>query len=303
MGGPLRSHLCGMQVHGQEGTVQAVMAEYHRLLAVRYTAAEVRTIVRAVFKEYVGLSLPELEPQRVLNSEETAQLLGALERLHSGEPLQYVLGLVEFHGVKLIVDPRVLIPRPETEELVDRIIRFQAHPPARIIDIGTGSGCIALALKKAFPQAKVIGVDFSRAALDVAQTNAAANALDVDWKEGDALDLAWTASLIHGPGSAGTLVVSNPPYVPLSDQASMDEQVLRHEPHLALFVKDADPHRFYRAIATACCTALANGDQLWFEAHYRHAPETAAIVRSIGFAEVELNDDLSGNHRFIRARR
>ncbi len=283
-------------------TVEAVLAHYRRSLATRYTPSEVRTIARAVFMDHTGMAHPEMEQERVLGIEEAARLKDALERLQAGEPLQYVIGHMEFHGMKLTVDPRVLIPRPETEELVDRIIRFQEQPPARIIDIGTGSGCIALALKKAFPPARVIGMDLSRAALELAQANAAANALTADWEEGDALDPAWTAALLNSPYSASTLVVSNPPYVPVPDMASMDEQVLKHEPHLALFVQNADPHLFYRAIATACFKALAAGGQLWFEAHYRHAPETAAIVQSIGFAEVELIDDLSGNHRFIRAR-
>lgn len=275
--------------------------QYRQALLPAHGAAEARAILREVLRHNLGLATPELEPERILSPEEERAVRQLLDRVLGGEPLQYVLGAVEFHGVYLAVDPRVLIPRPETEELVDLIVRSAGQPPDRILDIGTGSGCIALALKKAFPAAEVLGIDRSAEALALAAQNAQANGLSVGWRELDALshDLA-TVMKAERPDQR-TLVVSNPPYVPLSDKAEMAPNVIDHEPHMALFVEDDDPHRFYRAIATAARQAFRTGDELWFEAHYRHASETAEVIRAIGFKHVELLHDLSGNPRFIHA--
>jgi release factor glutamine methyltransferase len=198
------------------------------------------------------------------------------------------------------VDPRVLIPRPETEELVDRIIRSFAVPPTRIIDIGTGSGCIGLALKKAFPQARVVGMDKSSDALAVARSNGLANVLEVEWKEADALSPEW-AGMLGSADQGRTLVVSNPPYVPRSEEKDMEATVRDHEPHAALFVPDDDPQLFYRAIAGTAAAALHAGDELWFEGHYIHTRASTELVRGMSFRAVETFSDLSGHPRFIRA--
>lgn len=282
-------------------TINALLDQYRELWGTLHGKEETRAILRAVFFDRIGLSVPELELERALSSEELGLLTEALDRIGAGEPLQYVLGHVDFHGLRLAVDPRVLIPRPETEELVDRIIRSFSVAPERIVDIGTGSGCIALALKKAFPLAHVAGVDRSNDALALATENGVANDLQVEWVQCDALSPALLPLLKTGWRPGRTLVVSNPPYVPQSDKASMQEQVLLHEPHLALFVENDDPHKFYRAIAGAVAVIGQPGDSLWFEAHYRYAPETAAVVKAEGFREVELVHDLSGNPRFIHA--
>ncbi len=292
-------HLCPMSLR----TVKAFLDEHREALATLHGPAEARAMLRAVFQDRLALASPELEPERLLDPEELASLQEPLERLRAGEPLQYVLGHVDFLGLRIAVDPRVLIPRPETEELVDRIIRTSDQPPATVVDIGTGSGCIALALKKAFPQAKVVGVDISTSALELARANGKANGLEVEWPACSALGPELAPLLKKAKSLGGMLVVSNPPYVPVSDKASMQKQVLRHEPHLALFVEDADPQLFYRAISTASASAMGTGDVLWFEAHYRHAAETMAVIKAAGFAEVELIKDLSGNPRFIRAQR
>jgi release factor glutamine methyltransferase len=206
------------------------------------------------------------------------------------------LGSTTFHGLRINVDPAVLIPRPETEELVDRIIRAQTATPGRIIDIGTGSGCIALALKQAFPAAQVIGVDISADALDVGRRNAALNGLEVEWRLLDVL--VPDASL-----GAVDLMVSNPPYVPRSDESGMEPHVRDHEPHLALFVEDEDPLLFFRSIAQLGLRSLAFDGQLWFEGHHHYTKEIPALLLSMGYAEVQLLNDLSGKPRFISARR
>ena len=285
----------------KRNTVNALLDQYREGLISLHGQAETRAILRAVFLDRIGLSIPELELERALSGEEVGLLTEALDRIYAGEPLQYALGHVDFHGLRLIVDQRVLIPRPETEELVDRIIRSYSLAPECIVDIGTGSGCIALALKKAFPQAQVTGVDRSTDALELATANGAANDLQVEWVQCDALGPELLPLLKTRWSSGRTLVVSNPPYVPHSDKASMEQQVLQHEPHMALFVENDDPHRFYRAIAAAVAAKAQPGDALWFEGHYRYAPETAAVVQAEGFREVELIRDLSGNARFIHA--
>lgn len=287
----------------QVSTVKAFMNEHREALTTLQGAGEARAMLRAVFQDRLALTFPELEPERLLAPEELVMLQETIKRLRAGEPLQYVLGRVDFHGLYVAVDPRVLIPRPETEEMVDRIIRASDQPPATIVDIGTGSGCIALALKKAFPQAKVVGLDISPSALDLARANGHANGLELEWTACDARapELVHLLKTMRLPG--GMLVVSNPPYVPVSDKASMQEQVLQHEPDLALFVDDADPQLFYRAIAVAAASMMIEGDTLWFEAHYLHAAGTLNVVKTAGFEEAELIKDLSGNPRFIRAQR
>lgn len=283
-------------------TLIRFVAPYRNALLPQHGEQGMRAIIRAVLQHVLGIPVPELEPERMLSTEEAARLEQVFARVLAGEPLQYVLGHVDFHGVRLAVDPRVLIPRPETEELVERIVqRNRPVDPEWIVDIGTGSGCIALALKQAFPAARVCGMDRSAPALALAQANATLNGLAVEWTERDALGPELLPWLQAGWAPGSTIVVSNPPYVPRADSAQMQAQVLLHEPHAALFVPDDDPHRFYRAIAAAVALCAVPGDELWCEAHYRFAPETARVVEACGFRQVELMDDLSGNPRFIRA--
>lgn len=279
--------------------VHLLAEEYRGALLPAHGPVETRAILRRAFAECIGLAAPELDPQRLLTAQEEGALRHVLDRVVAGMPLQYALGRVHFHGLELAVSPDVLIPRPETEELVDRIIRAWPTAPYRIVDIGTGSGCIALALKKAFPEAEVFGLDISEPCLALARGNATANGLDVDWRLCDALGPDLAAALEGGEGPL--LVVSNPPYVPRSESAGMQLQVLWHEPHLALFVDDGDPQLFYRSIAVAAGRCMRPGDQLWFEAHYRHAAGSAEVARGAGYATVELLQDISGNPRFIHA--
>lgn len=282
-------------------TVRSMQKTYLTTLLPAHGRSAVRAMVQAIFTERLGVAVPELDPDRQLRNHEADQVLNDLARLQAGEPLQYVMGHVEFHGLRLAVDPRVLIPRPETEELVDRIIRGVPFQPNCIIDVGTGSGCIALALKKAFPHARVMGIDTSPGALELARVNGNSTGFQVEWRLADALGADLVGLFQAAMARPGNLVVSNPPYVPASDSAQMQQQVLYHEPHAALFVDDDDPQRFFRAITAAALQALHAGDQLWFEGHYQHVAQTAQLVEDAGFAEVELIDDLSGNHRFIRA--
>lgn len=280
-------------------TVEALLDQYQRDLALLYPRGEVRAIACAVFHDRLGWDATEvmLHRDRPLSESELLAVYMPLKRLRAGEPLQYVLGYTEFMGLRIAVGPAVLIPRPETEELVDLIVRSTSVIPQRIVDVGTGSGCIALALKKRYPTAEVIGVDVCTGALDVARGNAEANGLQVRFERLDVLD---ERSMLP----AGTdLVVSNPPYIPSTEADTLAAHVREHEPHLALFVEGEDPVRFYRCIAERAWTSLRPGGMLWFEGHHVHTVDVERMLIARGFAQVQVLRDLSGASRFIRAAR
>ena len=295
MRSPFHADLRAMRV--ATNTVNAVLDQYQRDLNGLYPLSEVRAIAAAVFQHALGWDLIRVLMDRdaALSESELLRVYMPLKRLRAGEPLQYVLGETTFHGLVIGVDPSVLIPRPETEELVDLIFRSDIRP-LRIVDIGTGSGCIALALKQIFPEAQVTGVDVSDQALLRAMDNGRRNALDVTWLRGDILQPDMELP-------AADLIVSNPPYVPRSEEASLGPHVRAHEPHLALFVEDADPLLFYRAIAGKALKALEQGGALWFEGHQLHSPEVALLLTQLGYRGVQCINDLSGSPRFIRATR
>ena len=281
-----------------DNRVDSLLGLYDSSLAARYAAGERRAIVRAVFQERLGWDAAQLEMHRneALSESELLQVYDPLKRLQAGEPLQYVLGHVHFHGLRLAVAPGVLIPRPETEELVYRLVE-EGGDPQCIVDLGTGSGCIALALQRAFPRAKVTGVDVSPDALAIARSNGALHGLAVKWVLADLRD----PDLLLPDGT--DLVVSNPPYVPLSEAPSLSEHVREHEPGLALFVPDDDPLLFYRRIAAAAIRSLVDGGRIAFEGHYRHAAQVGDLLRQHGFRNVRVEADLSGLPRFILAQR
>jgi len=277
-------------------TVGSLLDLYKAELSPLFGEPEARAMARTVLQQAFGWDRAELEVRRstALSESELLKVYAPLTRLRMGEPLQYVLGRTWFMGMELYVAPGVLIPRPETEELVD-LIQRSGRAFSRIVDVGTGSGCIALALKKLIPQAVVSGVDVSEEALVIAQRNSAALGLDVQWSAFDALDGA-----VRLPNGLD-LVVSNPPYVPRSEEASLEPHVRDHEPHLALFVDDLDPLLFYRAIAEKAWNALIPGGTLWFEGHYLYADAVGTMLSSLGYTEVAVLEDLSGSPRFIHA--
>lgn len=257
---------------------------------------EARAIARLIFENAFGWDVIQLDANRStpLDAQAQEKLHSTLERLLKGEPLQYIIGEVQFMGMTIHVEPGVLIPRPETEEMVDRIIRNETSPK-RVLDIGTGSGCIAIALKHAFPTADVSGADVSQAALDIATTNAERLGISVRWR---------CADVLHGQefyDQEYDLVVSNPPYIPEAEADTLSKHVRAHEPSVALFVADKDPLLFYRSIAENAFNALIKGGSLWFECHTKYAEEVAALVKSFGYSEVVLINDLSGNPRFVNA--
>ena len=227
--------------------------------------------------------------------------LGSIQRrLLAGEPVQYVLGRADFGDRTFMVSPGVLIPRPETYELCQHVVRHLAHHPApTVLDIGTGSGCIACTLAAELPQAQVTAWDISEEALGVARRNAEALHVHVAFEQVDVLNTPF--SLFTFPFSLFNVIVSNPPYIGQSEAATMEPWVLEHEPHLALFVPDDDPLLFYRHIADYAMTALCDDGMLFFEINPRHSEALRQMLTAKGFHDIQVIDDQYGKQRFISA--
>ena len=261
-------------------------------------------IKRLLMSHITGLTTAQLlaEPNLQLTEEQRVWMEEAICRLENNEPLQHVLGYGEFYGRKFKCDGRALVPRPETEELVDWIINDWAtinsrQLPINVLDIGTGTGCIALSLAKELPEAKVSALDISKEALSLARENA--NILEVknvDFIEGDILNKSFNSQL-----STFNLIVSNPPYVRECEKKEMEANVLDYDPHTALFVSDEDPLVFYRAIAEFALTHLTPNGALYFEINQYLGRETCDLLVAMGYRNVELRDDINGNARMVRA--
>ena len=272
-------------------------------LRKRYSENESGSITRLIL-EHCGfpLSVCLREPDKITPSQVITQINHIIEEIHVGRPIQHILGFTQFCELTIGVNGDVLIPRPETEALVYRILSSQDQAYSKIIDLGTGSGCIALALKKQFPEADVLGLDLSRQALSVAEQNAKLNHLDVEWLQRDLRDLPALKEL-KDQKEGFDLVVSNPPYVRESEQKLMEEQVLDYEPHQALFVSDQDPLFYYRSILYFCNTFLLKGGHLWVEINEAFGQETASLFKTGGLKQVEVKKDIHEKDRFIHARK
>ena len=328
---------------------------WHRI-ATSYDDGEARAIARILIEELFGLSYADIVcgATEQLSADDTLRLDTAVRRIEQGEPLQHVLGYADFCGNRFCVNGSVLIPRPETEWLVDEGAKLMSttatSSPKRILDIGTGSGCIAISLKLRLGDAYVEAWDISEEALRTAQDNADALKAEVVFRKRDALKaeeedcseeecLQGGALVSSAPtrqamdsinsnegalvSSAPTgqtkdsinsneasttaapwdLIVSNPPYICDSERSAMDDNVLLHEPHTALFVPDDDPLRFYRAIARYALLTLNIGGSLLFECNTRYAEATGTMLRDMGFEEVTVSDDCFNLPRFVRGRK
>jgi release factor glutamine methyltransferase len=237
-----------------------------------------------------------LKPGKEISSEEKEKFESAIYRLSQHEPIQYIIGETEFFGLKFKVDKNVLIPRPETEELVQWILNDikESRTPSklRILDIGTGSGCIAISLAKNLPNAEIFALDISEKALKTARENADSNKVKVNFIQADILNMEALTEKFD-------LIVSNPPYVREMEKAEMHRNVLENEPDLALYVKDTDPLIFYRKIAKLAEESLIKDGSLYFEINQYLANETKEILKNTGF-KTELKKDIFGNYRMLR---
>ena len=263
-------------------------------------ADSARRTAEWMLDDLAGLARVELyaRPDRPIPAETRAALDAAVARRVAGEPLQYILGHADFYGLRLHVTPAVLVPRPETEELVEAVLAELATRSTRwVLDVGTGSGAIALAVKARQPDAEVFAADVSPAALAVARENAARHQLDVSFVKADAL----RPSFADAVPPVFDLVVSNPPYVPDAERTTLQREV-RYEPDLALFVPDADPLLFYRALAGHADRLLRPSGVLAVEAHTDHADAVRALFETAGLANATVRNDLGGRPRMVFAR-
>lgn len=260
-----------------------------------YSTDEIAALTRIIAIELLGVSQMAfyLKDDIPLTAEQETQLQNAIERLKKQEPIQYILGYSDFCGLRFKVTPATLIPRPETSELVEWIAS-EANGNESILDIGTGSGCIAVSLAHKLPQSKVTAWDISNDALAVAAENSKANGCAVAFEEVDIL--------AYKPrGEQFDIIVSNPPYIKENEKPAMHSNVLDWEPHTALFVPDSDPLLFYRAIAEKGMQILKPGGRLYFEINRAHGKETMEMLVSLGYTEIELRKDFAENDRMIRA--
>lgn len=235
-----------------------------------------------------------------LTPDQEMQYRNFQDEILQGKPLQYVLGYTWFKGHRFNVNEHVLIPRPETEELVDSIVHFSKdieeknNIPFRALDIGTGSGCIAISLQLQFPQWEVWAIDKSTTALEIATQNALQLNATINFKMEDIL-----SNSVNHDLPAFNLIVSNPPYIPQEDKHEMTAQVLDHEPHLALFVTNNDPLQFYKAIMVFCEHHLIRGGTLWFETHMSYAENVAELMKTNDFIKVQIQKDFQGKDRIV----
>lgn len=269
--------------------------ELWRTLEPLYGNGEARAITDYVLDVCFGLSKADILCGAVeeMTAEKTAELNKIFSRLTEGEPVQYVLGRAEFSGRWFNVRPGVLIPRPETEELCAWITAdSKASASPKVLDIGTGSGCIAITLQLDMPESKVTAWDISADALDVARENAQQLGANVNFVKQDALNAK--------PEGEWDVIVSNPPYICEKEKKDMAVNVLEHEPHKALFVPDADPLLFYRAITRLAVQTLNKGGRLYFEINPIYADDTCRMMRAEGMTAVELRSDMYGKQRMAK---
>jgi len=267
-----------------------------------YPLKEAENLVNMLILHYFGLSraMQQVQIERKLSVSEVQVIQEAVKRLLNSEPIQYVLGSTEFYGLRIEVGQGVLIPRPETEELVGKIIGDNPGTDFEILDIGTGSGCIALALKNVLPGCGVTAIDISAGALLLARKNAKKLNLDIDFRQCNILntDACWSTL-----DKSFHIIVSNPPYVLQKEKKRMADNVLKFEPHLALFVDDAEPLLFYRKIMDFACRALKSGGKLYLEINADYAAETASLFDKDIFYSPEVLTDLHGKSRFLIVRK
>lgn len=295
--------------------LQKTKRHFTALLAEKFSQREAEQLMRILLEDLFGIDWNRqlMNPDLRIDEHQHYQLGEAVKRLLAGEPVQYVTGMARFNDLLLKISPVVLIPRPETEELVQKISTssLPCHScegmcgskesmegvtkKFRIWDIGTGSGCIAIALAKQFPDAEVIAFDVSEEALQIAKENAESNGAKVTFVQDDVLNP--TSDFFDQPVD---LVVSNPPYVCDSERTAMEANVLDWEPKKALFVPDDDPLRFYRQILALAKKQLNPDGQVWFEINERMGVEMLSLCREMGFSNAEVLEDFAGKLRFCR---
>lgn len=278
-------------------------------LSAIYDEKEIESFFYLLLESYHGEKRIDLalNPEMEMDASQLVKWESALSELKNQKPIQYIIGETEFYGLPFLVNENTLIPRPETEELVELIIvenSKSAVESLKILDIGTGSGCIAISLAKNLPNAEVFAVDVSEKALAVAQKNAENNKVKVNFVNANILSVTNLNELSTSNFQVPThfdIIVSNPPYVRNLEKAEIKPNVLEFEPHLALFVEDTDALLFYRKIAHLASKNLAQNGKLFFEINQYLGKETVGLLENLGFKSIELKKDIYGNDRMIQS--
>jgi len=267
-------------------------------LAGIYPEREIYSLTYIILEDILNKQRHEimLDQSHILDKHQSEKLTGIIQQLKEGLPVQYILGHTYFCGLKLNVSHQVLIPRPETEELVYWIMEREHEPVRMLADIGTGSGCIALALKKHFPETVIYATDISPGALEVARENALSHHLKIHFIRNDILSMDLSADNIYAD-----ILVSNPPYIWESEKHMMDRHILSHEPHAALFVPDDNPLVYYKAILRQSARILKPGGRIYFEIHEQAGREMKQLLQNSGFHTVQLKTDINDKDRMIAA--
>ena len=258
-----------------------------------YDNREAFTITQYIFEDIFKIYNPQSE--KLLSEAEIQELKIIQSRLLSYEPWQHITGFADFYGLKFHVSANVLIPRPETEELVQLILE-NIKPKQKVLDIGTGSGCIPISIKKKHEHLSVFGLDISESALAIAKENSSLNKVEINWRQANILEKSeWNRVGVE----LFDIIVSNPPYVLESDKNEMHRNVLEFDPKLALFVADETPLLFYDAIADFALQYLKSNGQLYFEIHQDFGPQTVDLLESKGFKNVKIVKDIFENDRIV----
>ncbi len=280
--------------------IRSIISFFYSELQHRYSRSEINRLVEMVFEAYHGYTRTELlkRVDETVNESDLLRYNFAVKDLKNGKPVQYVIGKAWFFDLTLMVNEHVLIPRPETEELVQWIADDYRHvnDPIAIVDAGTGSGCIPIALARKLPRAKVSAFDVSAGALQVAAHNAMTANTVVQFFSADMLDETTWAVIPQCD-----VLVSNPPYIRRSEAAAMDEHVTAYEPHLALFVPDEDALLFYKALAQLGKNVLKPGGVLYVEINEALGEPVVKLFEQSGYKAIELRNDLSGKQRMVKA--
>jgi release factor glutamine methyltransferase len=286
----------------QGNGISDIKAYFSKELSHLFSANELKQIVKHLTVNRFKISDSEyiLFSNNKLSESDLLYYHWALKRLRNEEPFQYVLGETEFCGLKIKVDERALIPRPETEELVEWIKETITIDAPTITDLCTGSGCIALALKSIYPKGDVLAVDESIEAISLVDENRTILDLDVQLLQADVLEPNVYPTFDR---EQTDVIVSNPPYIPTKDKSLMADNVLKYEPHMALFVEDDDPLVFYRVIAENSGYNLKEGGWLFFEIHEELSKGVVELMKNAGFVNIEVRKDLQGKDRMVKGQK
>ncbi len=283
----------------QDNKLSSIKDYFWKELETQLGARECESCFFILCAEWLGFSRTEMiiEKESRISESQILLFINAIKALKKDTPLAHVLGNQYFYGLSFKVNSDVLVPRPETEELVELVLNsVSRESDLAVLDVGTGSGCIAISLKHKLPNSTVIGLDVSEKALEVARGNAKENAVDVKFEKLDILDRKRTDALVKRMD----VIVSNPPYIPEKDKGHMHLNVLNFDPDLALFVEDSNPLIFYKAISIFAVSKLNTGGGLFFEIHESYGTEVKNLMVQIGFKSVEVVKDLQGKDRMVK---